>query len=93
MVGISSLECVQAEVVPDMETPCDGHLCVRFLSAVDQQLPYLPDSQRQDVINLLHSHPMVVNDVRPIKQHVYRCPPAKTEAVKRGHLPRGKWSC
>jgi hypothetical protein len=88
----------------DLATPCEDHLCGRlanseFMATLDQQLSYLPTSQRQDVIDLLHTHPNIlgnvpsrttvlehdinVGDARPIKQHAYRSPITKREAMRK----------
>lgn len=71
----------------------------KFMATVAQQLSYLPTPQWQGIINLLHTHPTILGDVpsrttvlahdievgdaRPIKQHAYRSPIAKREAMKR----------
>ncbi|XP_065149952.1 uncharacterized protein [Paramisgurnus dabryanus] len=70
-----------------------------FMTTLVQQLSYLPTSHQQDVIALLRAHPSILNDIpsrttvlehdidvgdaRPIKQHAYRSPIAKREAMKR----------
>lgn len=62
-------------------------------------LSYLPDNQRTDVINLLHTHLTLFSDVpfrnnvlehdievgsaAPIKQHACRCPVEKRQVMKR----------
>lgn len=96
VVGVTSLISDWSE--PDLATPCEDHMCGRlanseFMATLVQQLSYLPTSQRQDVIDLLRSHPSIlgnvpscttvlehdieVGDARPIKQHAYRSPIAK----------------
>lgn len=69
---------------------------IQFLSAVNDPLSYLPAPWKQDVIDLVNNYPAVLGDVptrllvydidvgntRPIKQHAYRCPPAKREIMQ-----------
>lgn len=104
VVGVSSLVDVQQEWEADLKAPSEGHQSGRlgnseFLSTVNDQLSYLPASQKQDVIDLLRTYPAVLGDVptrttvlmhdidvgkaRPIKQHAYRCPPAKGEIMNK----------
>lgn len=69
-----------------------------FLSTINDQLSYLSVPQRQDIIDLLRTYTSVLGDVptctsvlrhdidvgdaSPIRQHVYRCSPAKREAMR-----------
>lgn len=69
-----------------------------FLSTINDQLLYLSVPQKQDIIDLLRTYTSVLGDVptrtsvlrhnidvgdgSPIKQHVYRCSPAKREAMR-----------
>ncbi|KAK7166228.1 hypothetical protein R3I93_006107 [Phoxinus phoxinus] len=68
------------------------------LSSLPAQLSYLSPEQREDVMKLINSFPSLFNDVPlgtnviqhdieigsalPIKQHAYRCPVSKREAMK-----------
>lgn len=70
-----------------------------YLSNLRTQLSYLPDSQRDDVVSLIESHPTLFQDVptrtsvlehhidvgsaAPVKQHAYRCPVTKREIMKK----------
>lgn len=70
-----------------------------FLSTINGQLSYLSVPQKQDVIDLFRtytsvlddvpnptsvlSHDIDVSDASSIKQHAYRCPPAKREAMRK----------
>lgn len=102
VVGVFSLVEVQPEWKTDLVTPCGGHQSGRlrnsnFLSTVNDQLSYMSAPQKQDVINLLHTYPLVlgvptrttvleheidVGSATPIKQHASHCPPAKREAMQ-----------
>lgn len=68
------------------------------LSTINDQLSYLSVPQKQDIIDLLRTYASVLGDVptrtsvlrhdidvgdaSPIKQHAYRCFPAKREAMR-----------
>lgn len=90
------------EVDNDLVTPCEeqqsGRLC-NSESNIDSKLSYLPSDQKMDAIQLLCTHPTVLNDVpsrtavlehdtdvgnaTSIKQHPYNCSPAKREVMKK----------
>ncbi len=69
------------------------------LLTLPSQLSYLSKEQQQDITKLLESFPSLFNDVppgtsviahdinvgsaSPVKQHAYRCPLSKREAMKR----------
>lgn len=70
-----------------------------FMIDLDSQLAYLPAEQRSDIVALLWSYPSLfadtpsrtnvlehdidVGSAAPIKQHAYRCPIDKREALKK----------
>ncbi|KAF7641069.1 hypothetical protein LDENG_00296330, partial [Lucifuga dentata] len=81
------------------DAPQSGRLTnSAFLTDIASSLSYLPDEQRSDICNLLHSFPTLFGDVpsrtnvlqhdidvcgaAPIKQHPHRCSVDKRQAMK-----------
>lgn len=74
-----------------------------FLSVLDDQLSYLSGPQQREINGLIQSYPSILSDVpgqtsllrydadmgnaSPIKQHAYRCSPAKREHKSRSRVP------